>query len=194
MLPAPGLYRPYGDPAFDVLFKEAQSLGTMLAVHGASFKELGLDFPQSSHSGVGRQGFRYGHPAQPITQMIQFTNMICEGVWERFPELKVAFLETGCSWAPYWIERIDARAGRPLASKQVENSPVYFHTELDELRGLKWFTSLYGDERVVYASDYPHESDEEIVEKLHGFLATNEVSQQTKERILRDNIKALYSM
>jgi predicted TIM-barrel fold metal-dependent hydrolase len=193
LLPSPGLLRPYGDPAFDVLYKEAQSLGVMLGVHGASFRDLGLDFPQSSHAGVARPGFRYAHPAQPLTQMIQFANMMCEQVWVRFPELKVAFLETGCAWAPYWIERIDHRAGTPIASEQMANSPIYFHTELDELQGLKWFVSLYGDERVTYASDFPHEPDHEVVEKLEDFFATDEVSQQTKEHILRDNIKALYN-
>jgi len=172
--------------------EEAQRLGTMLAVHGASFRDIGLDFPQSSHAGVGRRGFRYAHPAQPLTQMVQFINMICEEVFERFPRLQVAFLEAGCGWVPYWVERIDRRAGRPFAADQVRNHPVYFQAELEELESLRHFSSLFGEDRLVYASDYPHEPDAEIVEGLQGFLAREDLSQGIKEKVLRDNIKALY--
>ena len=36
ILPTPGLQRAYGDPSFDPLFAEAERLGVILAVHGAS--------------------------------------------------------------------------------------------------------------------------------------------------------------
>ena len=195
ILPAPGLLRSYGDPSFDVLYKEAQSLGTMLGVHGASYKELGLDFPQTSVGPFGHAGFRFAHPAQPLTQMIQFMNMICSGVWERFPDLKVAFLETGCGWVPYWVERIDGRAKKPIATNQLKNSPIYFHTELDELEGLRWFTSLYGNDRITWASDYPHGvTVEEISGEIEEFVESDKLPQDTKERVLRDNTKALYGL
>lgn len=29
------------------------------------------------------------------------------GVLERHPQLKVAFLESGCGWLPYWLWRLD---------------------------------------------------------------------------------------
>lgn len=194
LLPVPGLARPYGDEAFDILFREAQELNSMLAVHGAAYRDVGIDFPQSSHMGVGRRGFRYAHPAQPLTQMVQFANMLCEEVFERFPSLKVAFLEAGCGWAPYWVERIDRRAGRPLAANQIRNHPVYFQAELDEPESLRHFVSVFGEDRLIYASDYPHEPDAEITEGLNGFLTRQDVRQGLKEKLLRDNIRALYSL
>jgi predicted TIM-barrel fold metal-dependent hydrolase len=187
VLPVPGLARPYGDSAFDVLYEEAQSLGTMLAVHGASYRDIGIDFPQSSHGGVGRRGFGYAHPAQPLTQMVQFINMVCEEVFERFPRLKVAFLEAGCGWVPYWVERIDRRAGRPFAADQVRNHPVYFQAELEEPESLRHFVSLFGEDRLIYASDYPHlhatDPDADLLPDLPVTLA---------QKIRSDNARAFY--
>ncbi|MEK7214845.1 MAG: amidohydrolase family protein, partial [Chloroflexota bacterium] len=114
LLPSIGLRLPYGDAAFDPLYAEAQALGTMLAVHGAPQQGMGFDFFESFGPGMVLE--------HPISQMIQFTSMITDKVFVRFPNLKVAFLEAGCGWAPYLIERIDQRAGG-VASAQVRNSP-----------------------------------------------------------------------
>ena len=38
--------------------------------------------------------------------MIQLTG-IFEGVPEKFPRLRTGFMESGCSWVPYWTNRMD---------------------------------------------------------------------------------------
>ena len=91
LLPTPGLRRYYGDSAYDPLYQEAlQSLGTMLAVHGAARQGIGLDFTEDPN-----QGFVLSHT---YAQISQFTNVICERVFDRFPRLKMVFLEAGCGW------------------------------------------------------------------------------------------------
>ena len=39
--------------------------------------------------------------------MQQLTSMMIYGVFERFPKLRVAFLESGCGWVPYLADRLD---------------------------------------------------------------------------------------
>ena len=185
LLPAVGLRRPYGDAAFDPLYKEAQSLGVMLAVHGAPQQGLGFDFFESF-----TQGFVLEHP---FSVMIQFTSMITDKVYQRYPDLKVAYLEASCGWAPYLIERIDQRLNG-IATEQVRNSPIYFHAELKDKMVLNGVISAIGDERLLYASDYPHEQPHEIAEDLEQFLAREDLSQTSKQRILCDNMEAIYNM
>lgn len=185
MLPTPGLRHYYGDAAFDPLYREAESLGTMLAIHGAARQGIGLDFTDDPN-----QGFVLSHA---YAQISQFTNMICERVWQRFPDLKIAFLEAGCGWVPYIIDRIDRKNGG-IATSQVRNSPIYFHAELEEREVLACALSVVGEDRFLYASDYPHESAEAAQHALNGFLDRPDVSQRAKEKILRDNIKALYAL
>lgn len=184
VLQAVGLRRPYGDSAFDPLYEEAQALDTMLAIHGASQQNLGIDFIENP-----RAGFILEHP---LAQMIQFTSMVCDRVFDRFPYLKVAFLEADCGWVPYLIERID-RKTEGLASEQVRNHPVYFHADLGEAV-LPHAVAMIGDDRFLYASDFPHEPVEEIMEALQHFLAREDLSQSTKQKILCDNVKTIYGM
>lgn len=190
VLTTPGLPIPYGDSAFDPLYEEAQTLGTMLAIHGAARRGLGFDALHGDTSGLSVL-------AHPFGQMIQFTSMISTGVFVRFPQLKVAFLEAGCGWVPFAIERIDRtppeRRKWPSAAEQVRTAPIYFHAELEEENGLPYAISVLGDDRLLYASDYPHEPDAGIAETLDNFLAREDIAETSKQRILCDNIKAIYS-
>ena len=185
LLPTPGLRRYYGEAAFDPLYKEAQSLNTMLAVHGAGRSGIGLDWTEDPN-----QGFVLSHT---YAQISQFTNMICERVFVRFPKLKVAFLEAGAGWIPYLIDRIDRKTDG-LATQQVRDCPIYFHAELEENECLACAISVVGEDRFLYASDYPHESAEAVTHALSTFLERTDISLSAKEHILRDNIKDLYSL
>ncbi len=189
LLPAVGLRHSFGHPSYDPVYREAEALGVPLAVHGAPRQGLGFD-----HLDDGDQGFALAHP---MALMIQFTNMIYERVFERFPRLEVVYLEAGVGWAPYLIERIDrrtARRGRHLASEQVRDHPIYFQAELEERQVLLAAIDAIGADRLIYASDYPHERLDDITEALQNFLRRDDVSQSAKQKILCDNVKALYGM
>lgn len=190
LLPTPGLRIPYGDTAFDVLYKEAQSLDVPLAVHGAAQQGIGLDILSNQNQGQIL--------AHAFAQMIQFVNMIWDQVFERFPTLKVVYQEAGAGWVPFLMERLDRRSsdrmGRKLASEQIRNHPIYFHAELEEQDVLVTALDVIGNDRFVYASDFPHENGAEIIEGLIEFQNREDITQESKERVLRDNIKALYGL
>jgi predicted TIM-barrel fold metal-dependent hydrolase len=52
---------------------------------------------------------RFDHPfythamAHPFEQMIAVLCVVVGGLLERFPRLKVAFMEAGAGWVPYWM-------------------------------------------------------------------------------------------
>jgi len=186
LLPATGLRLPFGDPHFDPIYDAAQSTNTMLAMHGAPQQGLGFDFFDSFLPGMVLE--------HPFSQMIQFTDMMFKKTFDRFPKLKMAFLEAGCGWVPYLIERIDWMVRSKMAEHAVRDHPIYFHAELEEGAVMRTAISEIGDDRFIYASDFPHEPVSEIEEGLEGFLAREDVSVASKKKILCDNIKALYSM
>ena len=39
--------------------------------------------------------------------MIQASAMLAHGVFDRFPNLRVAFLEGGATWVPFMMDRLD---------------------------------------------------------------------------------------
>ena len=82
-------------------FAEAQRLNVPVCIHvGAG-------------DGVPAGTERFDHPfythamAHPFEQMIAVLCVVVGGLLERFPRLKVAFMEAGAGWVPYWMERLD---------------------------------------------------------------------------------------
>jgi len=51
----------------------------------------------------------------PVSQMVQLTSMLFDGVFEYFPKLRVAYLEAGCGWVPYMMDRMDEEFERRAA-------------------------------------------------------------------------------
>jgi predicted TIM-barrel fold metal-dependent hydrolase len=45
--------------------------------------------------------------SHPMEMMMAFLALLEGGVLERHPGLRVAFLESGCGWLPYWLWRLD---------------------------------------------------------------------------------------
>ena len=43
--------------------------------------------------------------------MLDLAGVICGGVMDRHPNLRVGFLEGNCSWLPWWLWRLDEERG-----------------------------------------------------------------------------------
>jgi predicted TIM-barrel fold metal-dependent hydrolase len=75
--------------------------GMVLAFHGmANWGESSL-VPMNSWAATQAVG-------APHSNMIHLTNWIVNGMPERFPKLKVLWLESGVAWAHYLMQRLDA--------------------------------------------------------------------------------------
>ncbi len=95
--------RPWHHPSYDPLWAEIQRLGVPLSFHGGGQTYLTPDFGLE----VLDRLMLWHTFSQPLG--IQFvTACLCGGgVLERFPDLKVALLEGNCSWAPWFLYRLD---------------------------------------------------------------------------------------
>ena len=134
--------------------------------------------------------------------MIQFTSIICDGVLERFPKLKIAFLEAGCGWLPYMMDRLDyeyeTRGARSFPnmkkkpSDYVKDCPVYVSCEPEE-HSLAYVSQVIGADRIMFPSDYPHERVYgEFLKDIPELLKRPELSDDAKQKILYDNAKEFY--
>ena len=134
--------------------------------------------------------------------MKQFVSVIFEGVPERYPKLRLAFLEAGCGWVVYLLDRMDERfrlrgaVEAPLVRKTpsayVDDGNIFFSLEADE-RLLPETLRLIGDDKFVYASDFPH-WDGEFPENIEHLLAREDLTPDQRRRVTRDNALRLYGM
>jgi len=193
-----GVRKPLGDPEFWPIYEEAERLNCPIAIHGAPSMGLGFNF------------FTKFAPTQalehPVAQMIQLTSMVFEGVFERFPTLRVAFLEAGAGWVPYMMDRLDrsyeAWAGakykefgewvKKRPSEYVASGNVYFSSEGSE-ESMGYAIARLGNQVMLYASDYPHETNvQRAKHEIEELLEREDFSEQTKRNIFCDNVERFY--
>jgi uncharacterized protein len=184
-----------GDARFDPVYAEAQRLGVMLGVHasGSHLGGAGVDlFPRFIQAHTCSHAFG---------QMRQLTSVIFEGVPERFPHVRIAFLEAGCGWAPYWMERMDDEYAKraeeaPALSKRpseyVRSGTIYFSCEADEWL-LPQAVKLVGENQIVYASDFPH-WDHSWPASIDEIRQRGDLNEGQKQKILADNARRLYRL
>lgn len=191
VLPAVGLRRAFGESYYDPVYAEAERLDCVLAVHGAPAQGLGFDFFERL---VEARVLSH-----PFSQMIQLTSIVLNGVLERFPRLRMAFMESGAGWVPFMLERLEREfknrgAGiRVPPGEQLRSDRVFFHCELDE-QMLPAALDALGDGHFFAASDFPHEPAHEFPEAVEAFLKRSDVSDASKARILADNPRRLYKL
>jgi predicted TIM-barrel fold metal-dependent hydrolase len=184
-----------GDARFAPIFETAQKLDVMLGIHasGSHLGGGGLElFPQFIQAHTCSHAFG---------QMRQLTSVIFEGVPERFPDLRIAFLEAGCGWAPYWMERMDdeyakraaeAPALKKKPSDYCRSGKIYFSCEADEWL-LPQALKLVGDSQIVYASDFPH-WDNSYPASITEIRDRGDLTDTQKRKVLGDNARRLYGL
>ena len=190
------LGKAYGHADFDPLWAEAERLDVALGVHGAPSKGYGFDFFDT---------FIKTHTLEhPFAILIQLTSMIFDGVFERFPRLRVAFLEAGCGWVPYMMDRMDEEFERRGArwapslkrkpSEVIKGGNIFVSCEVEE-RMLPHVIEFMGEDNLFFASDYPHERRRaEFLKDLPEFVERTDLSDKVKEKILFHNTRRFYRL
>lgn len=93
--------------------------------------------------------------------------MIGAGIMDRYPQLRIAPLESGHGWLPFWMVRMDenSRSHAKWLPKTLKKKPSeyilsgrYFQSiEMSEGEKLtKSVIDYVGEDILMYASDYPH--------------------------------------
>jgi predicted TIM-barrel fold metal-dependent hydrolase len=197
MMPA-GARMPYGNRFYHPIYAACQEYGLPVCVHFGA-EGAGISAPPTAA----------GYPtyylemrmARPQIAMAHVVSLICEGVFEKFPQFKFLFIEHDFFWVPGlmwhmdgdwksvrdytpWVKRLPSEYLRKhirFGSQPLPNTP----TPADLKTLLDW---LHADEVLVYASDYPHWDWDEPSTFLAGF------DEAFRRRVMVDNAKELYGL
>jgi len=133
----------------------------------------------------------------PMEQIMGLTDMIGFGVLDRHPRLRVAFLETGATWALAQLHRLDEHLelfGFPAQPKEKPREQFkrqgFVSVEEDE-PGLAAVLERYPDS-VMFASDYPH-GDGVFPGAAAELLESKNLSEEARERVLYRNAQRFYA-
>ena len=180
------------DPGMDVLWSEISELNVPLGIHMAQPNLMG----PAGQKGVGHLPIG-GASAFPMETMIAFL-ALASGPLERFPDLKVVFLESSASWVPFWVWWLDDRWERASENADTPHPPsFYWHrqcyvsAEPDE-PGIRYVKDFQGDDNILTASDFPHPEDATFPYLMEKLVDNPDLSEETKRKILWDNPDRLY--
>lgn len=174
----------------------AESLGVPVSFHGIqmAYQDHLAKRYMDNHA--------LGHSvAHPVEMICTAGAMVSGGIFERFPALKVAFLEGHSSWVPWWLYCLDEheekmgdkeRFGLVLSPSEYFLRQCFVSVDPDEAL-VKYTIDAIGDDNLVISTDWPHD-DSAYPNAIDTFLGLEGVSQGSQSKILWDNCATLYSI
>ncbi|MCH2532677.1 MAG: amidohydrolase [Gammaproteobacteria bacterium] len=190
MLPSTGLPLGLAHEYYHPVYEEAAGLGCVLAIHGGSNRGIGID---DFTDFIGSHILHH-----PVPLMYALVSFVYQEVFDKYPDLKVSFLEGGPGWLVPILDRAirDDEFFGKVASKPFDyyltNGNVQIGCEGNDA-SLSYVASRIGIEPFAYSSDYPHEVD--LAGAMHEIEETVEstsLSDAQKQAVLHDNTQRFY--
>ena len=140
-------------PRLHPLFAVTQDLDLPIWVHGGSNRPPLTPWPGASNAVYHGWGGMYA-----------MSGLIGGGVFDLFPQLRLGLFESGGSWMPWFVEKLDegyhpGSAQTPLLKRKpseiVASGQLFCSIEADEDH-LGYAVDALGEDIWLFSTDYPH--------------------------------------
>jgi len=188
------------------VYAEANRLGCCLAVHGGAHEGFGMDYltPYAPINGLGH----------PFGQMVAFAGIIFNGIFDKFPNLRMGFMEAGVSWLQTCIERFDRGwethiqydpRREYIRLEPGENVSAYIRRHIEAGRifvgcegtepTLHQAIEAVGNKPFIFSSDFPHEVNNDYCKhEIEEIVENKRLTDDDKHAVLHRNAKRLYAL
>jgi uncharacterized protein len=151
------------------------------AVHHNSYMKLYSAIEASGKPLAFHAGYHWGDPSMMQINrfigmhaisfvhfsMVHLTNWVLNGLPERFPKLKVIWIESGLAWVPFMMQRLDNEylmrsSEAPLLKRRPSEymREMFFTSQPLETSNMKLtqatFEAIKADTQLLFSSDWPH--------------------------------------
>lgn len=190
--------RPFGHPMYDPIWEAAARYGLPVSVHfrGGATQPLGW-----TSTGPLQYFVEYHSLIAPMAYAAHMVSWICNGVFDRHPEMKVAFVEGGFLWHRPIIDRLERHwkmTGQELGLRKTPteylrdhfrfaSQPIEESTNPAQIAAL--FEESNAGELLMFSSDYPHYDYDPPSKALPRSLDSG-----VKKRIMSENARELLSL
>ena len=187
-------YKPVHANAYMKTYALIEEMGLPIGFHGSFDWREPTQSQLNKFISVHALGF-------PWYNMVHMANWIMNGLPERFPKLKVAWIESGLAWVPFMMQRFDNEYQmRTSECTMLKKKPsdymrdMYFATQPMEATDMRMleetFRMMNAETQLVYSSDYPH-WDFDLPSVIYDLKF---VSEQGKRNILGGNAMRLFNI
>jgi predicted TIM-barrel fold metal-dependent hydrolase len=184
-----------GDPVYDPFWARINEAGITVAYHSgeSGYGRYLVDWGESAEFESFRRTALYGLLTSDRPIFDTLAALISHGVFARFPNLRVATIESGSEWVPGLLKKMRKAwsmtpgqfpGGNPIEQfkRHVSVAPYYE----DDIRSL---ADAIGPDHILFGSDYPHAEGiavpSSFADELKGFTP------EEVRLIMRENALAL---
>lgn len=175
------------------IYEAAVELGLPIIVHGSGAEGVYQGAPTFAAGWPTSYGERYAGGFSQLAAA-NLSSLIFEGVFERFPTLKVVFVEMGWTWVGPLLWRMDAswqstRVEAPWMKKapseyvrtnvRFTSEPVEDTPKPEYIRQIA--EMMMAESTLLFSSDYPHWDGDEPKHIFRNF------PEELRQRIFREN-------
>ena len=190
--------QPCGQRCYLPIYEAAARYGLPVALHPGA-EGAGSAAPPTPVGYPSR--YLEWHTLLPLTAMAQVASLVCEGVFERLPSLRVVITEGGLSWLPHLMWRLDKnfmalRDTVPWLTRRpsdyirdqirLTTQPVEEPEHPDHLGQI--FAMMSAERTVMFSSDYPHWDND------NPDLLFRRLDRSVRARILAGTAAELYGL
>jgi predicted TIM-barrel fold metal-dependent hydrolase len=156
--------RSFALPEFDPLWKRVEEAGLVVVLHAS---DSGYVRYTNEWDGQTGEALAFGE-ASLFSMVVEgdyrairdaATSVICHGMLERFPKLRLLMVENGGGWVPHLLETLDhgyQRAPHRYPEHPAETFKRHFWMHPFHEEDPRMLVDLLGADRVVFGSDFPH--------------------------------------
>jgi hypothetical protein len=153
-------YAPVHDNAYMPLYRAIEETGLPLSFHAIYHQRERMFEGMNRFISVHALGFI-------VYNLVHIMNMIVNGIPERFPKLKLLWIESGLAWIPFMMQRLDneylMRANEAPLLKKLPSEymkEMYYTSQPIENQNLEalelTMKMMNAETQLLFSSDYPH--------------------------------------
>jgi predicted TIM-barrel fold metal-dependent hydrolase len=174
------------DPYFYPLYEEAQRLDLAIGVHAANGSATLYNYYK--YESVGFSKFK-------LNCVGAFHSIVMDRIPERFPKLRIGFLEISAEWLPYAATDLAKRfriKGKELPKDFLQRDRIYVACETTD--DIPYIANRLGEDNLVIGSDYAHADSATELLAIHNLSADPRLTPALAKKIVSNNAKALYGL
>ena len=190
---------PYSSDVYEPLWTLAEEAGFPLSMHVGTNAYIPRHLRPSR---VGRRDPIADYAATQNTIQRTLSDLICNGVATRHPNLKFVVAEFNAGWIAHWLDRMYQGLQREYRFKKeafIGEDPHevwarQFYATIEDDRPAVLTRSLIGVDNLMWGSDYPHVDSTwpcstQVIDELFEDVPADE-----RNRITRENVERLYGL
>jgi len=129
-------------------------------------------------------------------------NLICSGMFDRYPALKMVSVESGMGWVPFILEALDyemdenapaEKARMKLLPSEYFKQNIYATTWFEH-RNLASLIDAVGEDNIMFETDFPHPTCLYPAPLKTAEANLRDLSTEVQRKILGENAARLYKL